>query len=520
VLEIGDNAYTEKYGGARVSKGDVLHVTEGNPQATIVADLTAADHVPSDSFDCIILTQTLQCVYDVKAAVRTLWRILKPGGVLLATFPGITKISHRDWGYTWYWNFTALSARRLLEEVFPSDHVEIRAQGNVLAATALLQGLAAEELRLEELEYRDPDYEVLLTLKAVKPESHGGEAPRIRTAHSRPAPAADGSHHQAVILLYHRVADLPSDPWLLGVTPQHFTEHLEIVQQRAHPISLQQLSESSSGSVLPERSVAITFDDCYADYLHQAKPRLERFGIRATTFIVAGYIECQGEFWWDELDRLLLQPGTLPEILRLDIAGNQYEWHLGAVARYSDSEFEGMRRWRAWEAPPTARHELYRSLWELMHPLTGQERHKVLSLLRTWAGADSAARPSHRLLSAGELRALADGDLIEIGAHTMTHPALDTLPPSAQWDEIQQSKMRLEDLLGRSVSSFAYPFGRRCDYLPETVSIVRDVGFARACSNFSGVVEPSTDRFQLPRVQVQDWDGEEFSRRLERWFEE
>ena len=181
--------------------------------------------------------------------------------------------------------------------------------------------------------------------------------------------------------------------------------------------------------------------------------------------------------------------------------GNQDQWNLGAVARYSESEFERMRTWRAWEAAPTARHELYRSLWELMHPLAGQERRTVIDLLRTWAGADSAARPSHRLLSADELRALADGDLIEIGAHTMTHPALGTLPASAQWDEIQQSKIRLEDVVGRPVSSFAYPFGRRCDYLPETVSIVRDVGFARACSNFPGVVEPSTDRFQSPRVQ-------------------
>ena len=169
VLEIGDNSYTKKFGGSRVATSDVLHIVDGNPQATIVGDLAAADHIPSDLFDCVILTQTLQCIYDVRAAIRTLYRIVKPGGVVLATFPGITKISHRDWGYTWYWNFTALSARRLFEEAFPADAVNVETHGNVLAAISLLHGLATEELRRDELEHHDPDYEVLLTAKAVKP---------------------------------------------------------------------------------------------------------------------------------------------------------------------------------------------------------------------------------------------------------------------------------------------------------------------------------------------------------------
>jgi len=169
VLEIGDDGYTCKFGGERVSKSDVLHVVEGNPKATIVANLTCADHIPSDTFDCIILTQTLQFIYDVKAALRHLYRVLKPGGVLLATFPGISQISRYDmdrWGD--YWRFTTLSARRLFEEVFPPECLTIEARGNVLAAIAFLHGLAAEELRSEELDYHDPDYEVLITVRAVK----------------------------------------------------------------------------------------------------------------------------------------------------------------------------------------------------------------------------------------------------------------------------------------------------------------------------------------------------------------
>jgi len=171
VLEIGNDTYTQKFGAGRVEKLDVLHVTEGNPKATIVADLTRADHIRSDTFDCIIFTQTLQCIYDVQAAIQMLYRILKPGGILLATFPGISQISRYDmdrWGD--YWRFTTLSAKRLFEEVFLPENVEVDAYGNVLAAIAFLHGLAGEELRRRELDYHDPDYEVLVTVRAVKPE--------------------------------------------------------------------------------------------------------------------------------------------------------------------------------------------------------------------------------------------------------------------------------------------------------------------------------------------------------------
>ena len=120
----------------------MLHVVGGNPKATIVGDLTCADHIPSDAFDCVILTQTLQLIYDVHAALQTLYRILKPGGVVLVTFPGITQISHSTvWSESWYWSFTTLSAQRLFEEVFPRSHVWVKAHGNVLAAIAFLSGL-------------------------------------------------------------------------------------------------------------------------------------------------------------------------------------------------------------------------------------------------------------------------------------------------------------------------------------------------------------------------------------------
>jgi len=172
VLEIGTDAYTRRFGGDRVARSDVLFVAEGNPKATVVADLTHANHIPSGIFDCILLTQTLQYIYDVRAALKTLYRILKPNGILLATFPGISQISRYDmdrWGD--HWRFTSLSSRRLFEELFPSAHVTVESHGNVLTALTFLHGLAAQELRQEELDFQDPDYEVLIAVRAVKAQT-------------------------------------------------------------------------------------------------------------------------------------------------------------------------------------------------------------------------------------------------------------------------------------------------------------------------------------------------------------
>jgi glycosyltransferase involved in cell wall biosynthesis/SAM-dependent methyltransferase len=169
VLEVRDDAYTRRFGGVNVTRSDVLHPTPDNEKATIVADLTSADHIPSNTFDCIVLTQVLPFILDVPAALRTLHRILRPGGVVLASVPGISQIVRYDmdrWGD--YWRFTSLSARRLFECGFPEGEVRVEAHGNVLAATAFLQGLSSRDLRPDELDYTDPDYEVLITVRAMK----------------------------------------------------------------------------------------------------------------------------------------------------------------------------------------------------------------------------------------------------------------------------------------------------------------------------------------------------------------
>ena len=170
VLEFGDDTYTRRYGGSRVTRTDVLHLTADNPRATIVANLEDGENLPSDTFDCIICTQVLHCTFEVGDAIRTLHRMLKPGGVVLVTDAGIQKVDSVDLANgEEYWRFTSRALMQMFSEVFPAAHIDAKAYGNVLAAIAFLQGLAVEDLEQNDLDVVDPDFEVSIGLRAVKP---------------------------------------------------------------------------------------------------------------------------------------------------------------------------------------------------------------------------------------------------------------------------------------------------------------------------------------------------------------
>jgi peptidoglycan/xylan/chitin deacetylase (PgdA/CDA1 family) len=318
--------------------------------------------------------------------------------------------------------------------------------------------------------------------------------------------------------MYHRVADEACDPWGLCVTPQHFDQQMEVLRKSFSVIPTRQVAASLAQGTIPHRSVAITFDDGYADNVHTARPILERYDLPATFFLVSEPIGSQLEFWWDELDRLLLQPGALPDRFALDVSGKIVQQDLGAASSYSAESHNVNREWRAWEDPPTPRHCLYYSLWKQMRPMSNAVREQTLKAIRRWAGAGSQARPSRRVLSGPELFLLAKDRLIDIGCHTMTHPQLSSLPPSEQSDEIRGCKDFLEGILSHPIGGFAYPFGGQEDYTAETVSLVREMGFSSACSTLPGLVTEHSDPLQLPRMPVEDWEGEEFQNRLSEWF--
>jgi SAM-dependent methyltransferase len=168
VLEFGDDSYARRFGGPRIGQTAVLDIDPANPQADYHEDIASGGGLPARAFDCVICTQALHLVYDVPAAIAALARALKPGGVLLATMPGITRISVSEWPGSWFWSFTSTSVQRLFAEHFGSSNVSVRSCGNVLAATAFLYGLAVEDLGTDELDVNDPEFELSILVRAVQ----------------------------------------------------------------------------------------------------------------------------------------------------------------------------------------------------------------------------------------------------------------------------------------------------------------------------------------------------------------
>jgi peptidoglycan/xylan/chitin deacetylase (PgdA/CDA1 family) len=320
---------------------------------------------------------------------------------------------------------------------------------------------------------------------------------------------------KGLILMYHRVAIVDIDPWSLCVTPAHFAEHLAIIKEIAHPISLQQLNRDRQQGTIPHRAVAISFDDGYADNLDRAKPLLENYGIPATVFVSTGYLGRQREFWWDELDRILLTPGKLPLQLALTIDNNLFEWELGTATDYSHSAYRQDRHCQAWAALPGSRLSFYYAIWQVLRNLAEIDRQQALASIVTWAKADSQSRTSYLPLSVAELASLGTGELVEIGAHTVVHPFLSAQPLAVQQAEIQQSKRELEQILHRPVQSFSYPFGDRS---AETIELIRASGFNCACSTQPDIVWRQSNCFDLPRFGVENWNGREFAERLSMWL--
>jgi peptidoglycan/xylan/chitin deacetylase (PgdA/CDA1 family) len=303
----------------------------------------------------------------------------------------------------------------------------------------------------------------------------------------------------------------------LCVTPEHFAEHVELVAESYRPIRLRELVAALRAGELPSRAVAITFDDGYADNLGAAKPVLERKGVPATVFVASGWIGGERMFWWDELEVLLLRPGRLPPVLELEMGSEILRWHLEEDEVYTREAAAARSGWTVLDRhDPGPRQQIYRELCALLRGLDERARERVLDSFRSPGAGRDVPDGKARPMTVDELRRLAGGDIVDIGAHTITHPTLSTLEPDVQRAEIAGSKQQLEGTLDRPIASFAYPYGSAGDFDETTALIVRDAGFDHACANLSRRLERRTDTYRLPRVLVRDCGGAELARRLAR----
>jgi peptidoglycan/xylan/chitin deacetylase (PgdA/CDA1 family) len=297
-----------------------------------------------------------------------------------------------------------------------------------------------------------------------------------------------------MILLYHRIARLPYDPWGLAVTPEHFAEQLRIVGQTRLPLSMTSFVKALETRKIHREAIAVTFDDGYRDNLVMAKPLLQEAAIPATIFLTTGYLDENREFWWDELARLILGSQTAIDGT-VSIAGNLTRITLPAVL--DDGAIT--MSWRAWHSPQTQRQALYVRLWRQISRQPKDDRDQVMQQLR-------ALQPqSHEIagdlpMSRLDIRQLLKGSGLDIGAHSKTHPHLTSLSIEERRREIIESRSACEALVQKPVEGFTYPYG---DMDLATKNLVQESGYDWACSMERGTVDPSQfDRFALPRIQT------------------
>jgi peptidoglycan/xylan/chitin deacetylase (PgdA/CDA1 family) len=291
-----------------------------------------------------------------------------------------------------------------------------------------------------------------------------------------------------IVLAYHRVAHLAHDPYQLAVTPEHFRAQMGYLRDHCHC-----LRGEAKWSELRTPAVVVTFDDGYADNLHQALPILTATGIPATFFISTGQLDSEREFWSDELARLLQGDGV------------------GADFELLDSVHGG--RWPAQGA--AQREALQRRLQRVMLKLEAPRREEWLQQLRDWRGSGAVPRSDDRALTRAELCQLANSPLVTIGAHGVTHTPLTVLAAEAQLGELVASREELQRLLGREVDLFSYPFGGRGQFDRTTRRLCRQAGYRRAVTTFPGQVHRWSDPWQLPRQLVRNWDAATFAARME-----
>ena len=311
--------------------------------------------------------------------------------------------------------------------------------------------------------------------------------------------ARRATHPHGIILMYHRVASPAADPWNICVSPENFAGHMRALAQLADVVPLQELPTSLRKGRRSRPVAAVTFDDGYLDNLLAAKPVLDSLDIPATVFVPTGWIGDSRPMWWDRLSHALLTPETLPASLALSVHGQDFAWQQPEVSRK-----DGIGR--------RARMRLHREVWSRMRTLPDDEsRQAVVDALVATLNTDETAVAGARPLTRDELRALAAGGRFQVGSHSVNHPTLPSLSGEAKAWEIEESARQFEEILGARPAIFAYPYG---DLDDESVGLVREAGYALACSIREDLIWEGDDPYRLPRIAAGNWSAGEFHKRL------
>jgi peptidoglycan/xylan/chitin deacetylase (PgdA/CDA1 family) len=307
------------------------------------------------------------------------------------------------------------------------------------------------------------------------------------------------------VLVYHRVGERRLDPWRLTVEPEIFGGQMEALARDWYPLSLAELVEGFARRHLPERAVAVTFDDGYADNLEIAAPILVEHRIPATLFVATDLVDAGGLPWWDQLASLLLEPARLPPTLTLSSGGDR--WRIPPLA--ADELRPSPNAPQPWNAEPGTRLRTFYEVWLALRVLDAPTRDAALDEIAGWAGAP---RSSERVVLTWEqVREFAALPGLALGAHTRTHPNLATCSRQDARAEIAGGADRLRAQTGVEVQQFAYPFGT---WTRGVARLVADLGFRGAYTTAGNAISWNSAPYALPRVPAENYAPGDFGRAL------
>ncbi len=297
-----------------------------------------------------------------------------------------------------------------------------------------------------------------------------------------------------LVLIYHRVNNLQSDPQLLAVSPDNFYQQMKFIKANYEVLRFEEEWRECKG-----KSVVITFDDGYEDNYTQALPILSDLKVPATFFISSGILHKKNyNFWWDELESL---------ILNTTCTNNMYTFkEFGFDLQYPTNDFIQIKKFY---------NEIHRII---LNSNSIKIQEALMDSIRIWANKDSIKDLDNSAMNIEQLRQMSKSRYVTIGAHTVNHLSLGSLSLNEQREEITNSIKDLNRFTGLDISTFSYPFGTRSDYTNETIDIIKSCNIKKCAANFSGTCRGNTDIYQIPRNLVRNWDLSEFKRNLQRYW--
>lgn len=295
----------------------------------------------------------------------------------------------------------------------------------------------------------------------------------------------------AIVLMYHRIADLVRDPWNISVSKNNFSSHMEALRECGFYLChIRDLFKRSVFSYKRTR-VAITFDDGYRDNFENALPVLRAHRAPGTFFVVSGNVGSALEFWWDRLENLILNVSSLPAILSLRVNNARVEFDTAQ------------------------RSQTYLALWEALSTMSPSGKQGALDDLSKQIHEEIPQRFDYLPLSRDQLRSMAEDSIVEIGSHTVTHSMLARLPPDQQFFELFESKKHLEVMTGRKIRSLSLPHG---SFEEGTLTLAREAGYRVVATSINKNVNRRNDLYRVPRRVIQNWSKEEFKNMIRLWL--